>query len=195
MKTAKNIGWARARARVWERARVWAAAAVVVVVSAGCANREQDRDANQDFNAQHESKGDFFQKPGADRVAPFANVQAANGARHDAMLYKHHFSEGQLNSLGRSKVLLMLEDCESCTPATVYLVNCGDGELLAQRKASVELYLATADGRNPNVNHPAAAQMARLPKTELGTITVEPIDAQSGSAAASGGGGSTSTME
>ena len=54
-----------------------------------------------------------------------------------------------------------------------YLVNCGAGELLAQRKAAVELYFKTTEGPNPAAAHPAAPQMARLPKTESGEVTVE----------------------
>ena len=156
-------------------AMAWTAAAVVVF-SVGCANREQDRAANDEFRQRHERKEDFFQPSGVERVSAFADVQAANGARNDAMLYPHHFDAGQLNSLGRSKVLLMLEQCESCEPVTVYLVNCGQGELLAQRKGAVELYLKTAEGPNPAVRHPAAPLLARIPKTELGEVNVETIE-------------------
>jgi hypothetical protein len=42
----------------------------------------------------------------------------------------------------------MLADCESCEPTVVHLVNCGEGEVLEQRKASVELYLKTSEGAN-----------------------------------------------
>jgi len=154
----------------------WTTAAAVLL-SVGCANREQDRVANEEFDHRHQQTDDFFQQPGAERVSKFADVQAANGARADAMLYRHHFTAGQLNGLGRSKVLMMLEHGDGPEPVTVYLVNCGDGELLAQRKASVELYVTTEEGPNPNSAHPAAPQLARIPKTESGSVTVETIKA------------------
>src|SRR3954462_1291732 len=40
----------------------------------------------------------------------FAAAQSAAGARHDGMLYSHHFSGSELNSLGRSKLHLMTAD-------------------------------------------------------------------------------------
>ena len=156
----------------------WMTTAAAVMLSSGCANREQDKAANAEFKKKHDStaaNADFFKPQGEERVSPFINVQASNGARHDAMLYPHHFTAGHLNSLGRSKVLLMLENCESCEPTTVYMVDCGEGELLAQRKAAVELYLKTAEGINPDATTPAAPHMARLAKTENGEVTVETI--------------------
>ena len=156
-------------------AMAWATAAAVVVFSAGCANREQDRVANEEFRRKHEQKDDFFKNQGDERVSKFADVQAANGARNDAMLYRHHFAGAQLNSLGRAKVVLMLEDGDQLEPGTVYLVDCGEGDLLSQRKAAVELYLKTTEGRNPAAAHPAAPQLARVPKTESGEVTVETI--------------------
>src|SRR5688500_16824057 len=113
----------------------WMTTAAAVLVSTGCANRDQDKAANAQFKKKHESTAandGFFNPQGEERVTAFTNVQASNGARNDAMLYAHHFTAGQLNSLGRSKVLLMLEDCESCEPSTVYMVNCGEGDLLAE---------------------------------------------------------------
>lgn len=158
-----------------KRTTAWAwVAAATIVLSTGCAS--DDKDHSADRHAAHETPApDFFQQPGGERVSPFARAQAANAARRDAMLYAHHFAEGQLNSLGRAKVLLMFEDRESVRDATVYLVDCGDGELLAQRKQAVELYFRTEDGPNPSAAHPAAPHMARLSKTESGTVKVEAV--------------------
>jgi hypothetical protein len=134
----------------------WIAAAVVTLgVTAGC---------------QDENQNGFFKGEGVagERVAKFADVQAANGARNDAMLYPRHFEGGHLNSLGRQKVLLMLTDCDNCDPVVVHMVNCGDGEILAQRKASVEMYLKTVEGPNLLTFHPAAPDLIRFNKTESG---------------------------
>lgn len=133
----------------------WLAATVTVLgIGAGC--------QNEDHNG-------FFKGDAAgERVAKFADVQAANGARNDAMLYSRHFEGGHLNSLGRQKVLLMLSDCDNCAPITVHLVRVGEGELLEQRRASVELYLKTVEGPNKLTFHPAHPGLIRFNKTESG---------------------------
>src|SRR3954463_10959356 len=100
------------------------AVAAIVLFSAGCGDDNKKKD--------DKTTAEFFKEEGNDRVTPFLNVQQANGARHDAMLYPQHFDGGHLNNLGRSKVMLMLQDCESCEPITVHLVSCGEGEQLAQ---------------------------------------------------------------
>ena len=143
----------------------WLTVATVVVLgaAAGCDKNKKEEAAD---NA-------FFKSDGVDRVSPTLTAQATNGARHDAMLYTHHFDGGHLNSLGRSKVLLMLEDCENCSPITVHMVNCGEGDLLAQRKAAVELYLKSAEGVNKDTMHLAAPDAARIAKTELGKVEIE----------------------
>ena len=123
-----------------------------------------------DANKTEEAQNALFKSDGEERVSKFVNVQAANGARYDAMLYSHHFTAGHLNSLGRQKVLLMLEDCENCDPIIVHLVNAGEGELLEQRKSSVELYLKTAEGHNKLAFHPAAPNLIRFNKTESGQL-------------------------
>src|SRR5689334_15757325 len=59
-----------------------AAAVVVLGVAAGC-------DKNKDMREKAENE--FFKGDGVERVTPALNAQATNGARHDAMLYPHHF--------------------------------------------------------------------------------------------------------
>ena len=144
---------------------------------AGCKSddkdaRKREEAANKSFYEKNDTTtNNFFKGEAAsDEVNKFAEVQAANGARNDAMLYPHHFSAGHLNSLGRQKVLLMLEDCDACEPLTVHLVNCGEGDLLAQRKAAVELYLKSTDGYNLDTMRPAQPDLIRFRKTESGKI-------------------------
>ena len=57
-------------------------------------------------------------------------------------------------------------NCENCSPITVHLVNCGEGDVLAQRKSAVELYLKSTDGANALTFHPADADIIRMAKTE-----------------------------
>jgi hypothetical protein len=153
-----------------------AAAMLALGAGAGCNNSKQEAAQNA-----------IFKPEGQERVSAFADVQAANGARNDAMLYAHHFDGGQLNSLGRAKVLLMLDDPTTASagdrtdPRTVHLVDAGEGELLAQRKQSVELYLKTAQGPNTLAFHPAAPNLVRFAKTESGTLEqTTPSAGQSG---------------
>jgi hypothetical protein len=137
---------------------IWVAA-TLAALALGC-----------DANKKEEAHNSHFKSDGDERVSKFGDVQASNGARNDAMLYPHHFTAGHLNSLGRSKVLLMLEDCESCEPTVVHLVNCGEGDVLDQRKASVELYLKTSEGPNKLTFTPVAPNLVRFAKTESGKI-------------------------
>ena len=156
-----------------------AAAFVAVAIAGGCDKNKAE---------QEKAENEFFKGDGNERVTPALTVQQTNGARHDAMLYPHHFDGGHLNSLGRAKVLLMLEDCENCSPITVHMVNCGEGEMLAQRKAAVELYLKSSEGPNALTFHPSDPDIIRLAKTEN-------PPGQGGGAdttAASGGTGGTS---
>jgi len=156
-----------------------ATAAAATVLALGCTN-----------NKNEEAQNALFKPEGQERVSKFVDVQASNGARADGMLYAHHFTGGRLNSLGRSKVLLMLEDCgENCEPVVVHLVDAGEGDLLAQRKASVELYLKTADGPNTLALHPSGPNIVRFAKTESGSLDGS---TDSSSQSQSSGGGQTS---
>src|SRR6266700_1386018 len=51
----------------------------------------------------------------------FAAAQSAAGARQDGMLYAHHFSGTELNSLGREKLHLMASDKPATESLAVYL--------------------------------------------------------------------------
>jgi hypothetical protein len=162
-------------------AMAWAAAAMVVLGAGGCksAHPVDDRAANAEFKKKHDT--DIFrQDQGPERVSRFTEIQSANGARHDAMLYPVHFTGEHLNSLGRSKVMLMVADAESDEPVTVHLVNCGQGEMLAQRKASVELYVKATEGPNALTFHPTAPELVRFDKTESGSLSDRSAAAQAG---------------
>jgi hypothetical protein len=159
-----------------------AGAVVVLGAAAGCDKNKAERE---------KADNEFFKGDGVERVTPALNVQATNGARHDAMLYPHHFDGGHLNSLGRAKVLLMLEDCENCSPITVHMVNCGEGEVLAQRKAAVELYLKSTEGANQLTFHPSDPDIIRMAKTESGQLGGGTGGGADASAGAAGGTGAS----
>jgi hypothetical protein len=108
----------------------------------------------------------------------FAAAQSAAGARQDGMLYSHHFSGGELNSLGRSKLHLMALDKASTEPLAVYL-NTTNDSLAQERQTTIGKYLqehglAAADvqiktGANPRSTFPAASGLIRYSKTESGS--------------------------
>src|SRR5215212_9749270 len=70
----------------------------------------------------------------------FAAAQSAAGARQDGMLYAHHFSGAELNSLGRSKLHLMVTDKPSSEPLAVYLNTPGDA-MRSEREHAISKYL------------------------------------------------------
>jgi len=152
---------------------VWAAAAVLLLT--GC---------------QNENHNGFFKGETArDEVNKFGEVQASQGARNDAMLYSYHFTGTHLNSLGRAKVLAMLDNCnDNCDAIVVHMVRCGQDDVLAQRKAAVELYLKTEEGPNALTFHPAADDLLRITKTESGKAdgSSDASAADSGSSSAGG---------
>ena len=169
--------------KVTKRIAIVAAAGAFIALglATGCDKNKAERE---------KADAEFFKSDGSERVSPTLNVQATNGARHDAMLYPHHFDGGHLNSLGRAKVLLMLEDCENCSPITVHMVNCGEGDLLAQRKAAVELYLKSSEGPNQLTFHPSDPDIIRMAKTESGQASGGAGGADP-TAASGGSGGAT----
>lgn len=109
MNTRKNV----------RRALIGAACgAVIGAAAAGCQN-----DRSNDIH------GEMFPADGDVRsVDRFAEVQSAAAARADATLTASHFDEdGGLNSLGRSKLDLMLRDDDASSAMVVYLDVRGRG--------------------------------------------------------------------
>ncbi len=108
----------------------------------------------------------------------FAAAQSAAGARQDGMLYAHHFSGSELNSLGREKLHLMASDKPATEVLAVYL-NTNNDPLAHEREAAISKFLmadhglASADvqikmGPNPSASFPAGPALTRLSKTEAG---------------------------
>src|SRR5438034_6788309 len=87
----------------------WLAAAAVVVCSGGCQSNISG--PHPHHTILDEANSDLFPREPEQTVQRFADVETSNGARFDANLYPHDFNGAHLNSLGRAKVLLMLQDC------------------------------------------------------------------------------------
>lgn len=119
--------------------------------------------------------------PGTDVDSPrrIVQAQAAAGACADATLYNVHFDDCQLNSLGQSKLQLMLEARTPGIPMVVYVDTPADSPLWAARTQCVRACLAKANlpesqlklvaGINPQTLTPAKDLLDRLPKTESGS--------------------------
>ena len=112
------------------------------------------------------------------------HAQAASGARADAMLYAYHFDKGELNSLGKEKLALMLDDDDSNNPMTVYLNIPENDEFKSARQDAVVAFLKDQGleekqvsfklGPNPDAGSPASIGLARLQKTETGVAGATP---------------------
>src|SRR5205814_4814527 len=109
-----------------------AGSCMLIALYSGC---EQDRQ-------QRQAMGEFFPASGEIRdVQRIERVQAASGARADATLAPAHFDKGELNSLGRQKLSLMIDDDDANNPLIVYLDVPADDEFKAARQDSVIAYL------------------------------------------------------
>jgi hypothetical protein len=123
----------------------------------------------------------------------FAAAQSSAGARQDGMLYAHHFSGAELNSLGRSKLHLMTLDKPATEPLAVYL-NTTNDPLAHERETTISKYLQehglTATdmqikmGATPRATSPSASGLIRYSKTESGAAegTVDSTGTNTGSA-------------
>ena len=103
----------------------------------------------------------------------FAKSAAAAGAAQDAGFSDVHFDGNQLNSLGRAKLALILENADN-GPVTVYVA--GGERVLAGRMAAIEKYwkdspyaqvqLQSREGHNLAHASPADAGIRGLAKLE-----------------------------
>jgi len=120
---------------------------------------------------------DFFPQEGSVRqVDKFLEIQAAEGAKEDAMLFASHFDGEELNTSGQTKLHLMMRDRSPRQPLVVYM-NLGVEDKLAKaRRSAVEQYLKYSgatmarvefqDGDNPYMRSTAATGLRNLRKTD-----------------------------
>jgi hypothetical protein len=124
---------------------------------------------------------------------------AAAGAAADATLYDRHFDGGELNSLGRAKVALMLSAAPKGQVLTIYVPTDGSDERVQVRLASVEKYwkdsqyaavqLQTKEGVNPFNTTPASSGLAGLRRIERPDQQGGANSSSSGSSTGSGSSG------
>jgi hypothetical protein len=141
------------------------AAGLFLVLAAGC-HSTNDKVHGEDF-----ANGKLTTD-----TARIFETQAAAGARADGMLHARDFDGGAINSLGRSKLDLMIQDEHAITPLVVYLDLPEADALTKARHDSTVLFLKDRglldsqieikSGINPDSLAPAQPNLVRLPKTE-----------------------------
>jgi hypothetical protein len=125
---------------------------------------------------ERDKAGDAFSPEGDTRDYRRAMIaQEAAGARKDGMWYAYHFDGDRLNSLGQSKLSLMMRANDQAFPIVVYMNVPNDPHLQARQDA-VQTYMTDAGlrreqlafetGPNPNVTSSAAQNLQRYGKTE-----------------------------
>ena len=122
----------------------------------------------------------FFAAEGREQVTPVFEAQAARGARHDGTLYAHHFDGGNLNSLGRDKLDLMLRDAGQELPLVVHLDLRDADALTGDRRAAAREHLELSGlkddqfrfeaGANPATLHPASPAITGLNRMDEAAV-------------------------
>ncbi len=154
------------------------AAAAVLLVSAGCTEVDKS------------GMDSFFQADEGRATQNLMTAQAAAGARNDATLHEMHFDGGRLNSLGESKLDLMLKDDDSTDAVVVYMDLATDDNDLKSRRDAVMNYLEDRgveqdhiefkSGSNPTVTSLSAEHIANMHKTDSSGGSTETSSASSG---------------
>ena len=127
-------------------------AAALVVASAGC-------DKSGDASADRPDKR-MFTDDRRPMINDIMDAYADAGAADDGLLYARHFTDGQLNSLGRDKLAAVVRGSGVAGPVQVN-VDLAEGDAMkGQRLAAVRQYLDNAgvdaarvkvvDGPNPD---------------------------------------------
>jgi hypothetical protein len=122
-----------------------------------------------------EERDPFLPEDDTRSYARFATAHAAASARQDGTLRDYHFEGDDLNSLGQSRLELMLKDNSHAYPIVIY-IDTDDAKLMKSRQMTVAAFLRDAGllesqvkfeaGPNPNVTSPAAQNLARLSKSD-----------------------------
>jgi hypothetical protein len=143
----------------------------------GCHSNPDPRPKSQwkDPIKEAKDKDEFPPEDDSRSYRRFMIAQAAAGARHDGMLYEYHFDGDVLNSLGQSKLSLMLKDNDRAFPVVVYM-NVTEDDHVKARENAVATHLIDSGlqdnqvrfvmGPNPHARSSGAQNLARYNKTE-----------------------------
>jgi hypothetical protein len=148
-----------------------AVALSVLIGAAGCSSSKKKPEKEETyqpgfFNAESEQRS----------VDRFIEVQAAEGAKDDAMMFASHFDGNELNTSGQVKLNLMLRNQSSRQPMVVYLNLPMNDPFAAARRSAVEQHikdsgvaiagLEVKEGDNPAVLTNANTNLLNLHKTD-----------------------------
>ena len=175
MLSANNGGRSRS---MWMLVSALLAAIVISTGATGCASKDKQAQAKKEKKPES-FHPDFFGPESEQRtVDRFVEVQAAEGAKEDAMLFGSHFDGDELNTAGQVKLSLMLRNHSPRQPLIVYMALPPNDPFAAGRRSAVEDFVRQSgiavakldlrDGDNPDLRTNAARNLANLPKTDSG---------------------------
>jgi hypothetical protein len=171
----------------------------------GCGHHNRDDMAADETTprTRHVSSGkeeDFPDEDQVRQVDRFAGIQAAAGAQDDSTLHMVHFTGNRLNSLGESKINLMMQNHRADDSMMIYLDMPKD--MSEARRSSVEKYVAglgvapehvkVAAGINPQSTTPSFLGMQGLQRTDSDHRTGEAPQMNQSPAVTAGGASTTS---
>ena len=136
----------------------------------------------------------FFQSPDElPLTTRLLDTQAARGARADATLYPQHFDGARLNSLGKSKLDLMLHDTDSEPPLRLYIDGQASDPTWIARTDSVKKHFAAIGlidtqfqvvaGPNPATWHPVAKDIDATNRSDAAKPASDPTPSMSSASA------------
>src|SRR5262245_36479412 len=141
----------------------------------GCAS--SNNKAAKEAKKQESFQPEFFDNENLQRsVDRFVEVQAAEGAREDAMIFASHFDGDELNTAGQAKLSLMLRNQSPRQPLVVYLSLSPNDPLAGARRSAIEHYVKDSgiaiakldirEGDNPDMRTSALTNLRNLRKTD-----------------------------
>jgi hypothetical protein len=148
----------------------------LAVALCGCSSNKKKEEAAKDKQPDAFQR-EFFETGASQRaVDRFVEVQAAEGAKEDAMLFASHFDGNELNTAGQAKLNLMLRNQSPQQPMTVYLSLGPNDAMAGARRSAVEKYvkdsgiavasLDVKEGDNPDTRTTASSNLRNLRKTD-----------------------------
>ena len=153
-----------------------AALAIALGATTGCSSTKKKEPVAK-AKKQDSFQSDFFATESHQRaVDRFVEVQAAEGAKEDAMLFASHFDGNELNTAGQAKLNLILRNQSPQQPMVVYLSLAPNDGLAGARRSAVERFVKDSgiaiasldlrEGDNPEMLTTASTNLRNLRKTD-----------------------------
>jgi hypothetical protein len=161
---------------------------LIAIYGTGCSgsgnpvteDKQQRQPMNEFFPPQNEIRD----------VERVLRAQTASGARSDGTLEPFHFDKGELNSTGKQKLALMLDDDDSNNPLIVYMNTPGD-DLKAARQDAVVAYLKEQGLEEKQVTFKPAPNMNSGGAATIGLTRMNKLETPGTGGGSSSGSGSS----